>query len=108
MGFRQSPDQTRAARDWAAFVAANGPRLQAAGLPPFATQTVTHWDDLLMHGHFAHHEDPSRFSISSLSADQYTVLVDLVESYFLAGYEYFTPTALRVEDQDRLTSRFGA
>jgi hypothetical protein len=35
------------------------------------------------------------------------VFVDLVESYFLAGYEYFTPTPLRLEDQSRLTSRFG-
>jgi hypothetical protein len=30
-----------------------------------------------------------------------------VESHFLAGYEHFAPTALKVEDLDRLTSRFG-
>jgi hypothetical protein len=61
-----------------------------------------------MHGRFAHHEDPSHFSLGSPSADQYAVLVDLVRSYFLAGYEYYTPTALKLEDQDRLTSRLGA
>ena len=107
MGLRHSPEQTRAARAWMGFVTANRARLEATGLPPLATQTVAHWDDLLRYGHFAHHEDPSHFSIGSLSADQYTVFVDLVESYFLAGYEYFAPTALRLEDQDRLTSRFG-
>jgi hypothetical protein len=108
MSFRRSPEQTRAESGWAGFVAANRARLQAAGLPLFATQSVAHWDDLLMHGHFAHHEDPSHFSISNLSADQYTVFVDVVESYFLGGYEYFAPTALKVEDQVRLTSRFSA
>jgi hypothetical protein len=67
---------------------------------------VAHWDDLLMRGRFAHHEDPTDFSVGSLSAGQYTVLVDLVESYFLAGYEYFAPAALKAEDRDRLGSRF--
>ncbi len=108
MGLRRSPEQTRAAREWAAFLAPNRARLSAAGLPPVATQSVTHWDDLLRHGRFAHHDDPSHFSIGGLSAEQYAVFVDLVESYFLAGYEYFAPAALRVEDQVRLSSRFGA
>ena len=35
------------------------------------------------------------------------VFVDLVESYFLAGYEYFAPAALKAEDQGRLSKRFG-
>jgi hypothetical protein len=69
---------------------------------------VGHWDDLLMHGKFAQHEDPSHFAIGSLTDDQYSVFVDLVESYFLAGYEYFAPTALKLEDQARLTSQFGS
>ena len=107
MSFRQSPEQVRAAREWAGFVAANRACLLAAGLPPLATQSVAHWDDLLLHGHFAQHQDPSHFSIGSLSPEQYAAFVDLAESYFLVGYEYFTPTALRVEDQERLTSRFG-
>ena len=107
MSFRRSPQRTSAARHWATFVAANHERLQAAGLPVLATQSVAHWDDLLMHGHFDHHEDPSHFAVGNLTDEQYTVFVDLVESHFLAGYEYFTPTALKLEDQDRLASRFG-
>ena len=98
----------RAERGWAGFVAANLEKLQATGLPRLATQSLAHWDDLLMHGHFKYHADPSHFAVGSLTEDQYAVLVDLVESYFLAGYEYFTPTALRLEDQGRLTSRFGS
>jgi hypothetical protein len=88
-------------------VAANLERLRAADLPTLATQSVEHWDDLLMHGRFAHHEDPSHFEISGLTDDQYTVFVGLVESYFLAGYEYFAPSALKIADEGRLSSRFG-
>lgn len=105
---RRSPDQQRAEREWNGFVDANRERLQAAGLPRLATQSPSHWDDLLMHGRFEHHADPSSFAIGRLTDQQYRVLVDLVESYFLAGYEYFTPNALKVEDRSRLASRFGS
>jgi hypothetical protein len=88
-------------------VAANGERLRAAGLPMLASQSVGHWDDLLLHGRFHHHDDPSHFEIGTLPDSQYTAFVDLVESYFVAGYEYFTPTGLRPEDQRRLSTRFG-
>jgi hypothetical protein len=67
---------------------------------------VAHWDDLLRYGHFKYQADPSHFALGSLTEHQYRVFVDLVESYFLAGYEYFTPTALKLEDQSRLTRRF--
>ena len=106
MGSRRSPEQTRAEREWSGFVAANLGRLQAAGLPALAGRSVAHWDDLLMHGRLENHEDPSHFEIGGLTDDQYAVFVDLVESYFLAGYEYFTPVALKIEDQDRLCRRF--
>ena|SRR5688572_19212984 len=108
MGYRRSSAQTKAERAWAGFVDANLKRLEAAGLPLLASRSVDHWDRLLMQGHFDHHEDPSHFQIESLTDDQYSVFVDLVESYFLAGYEYFTPLALKIEDQDRLGSRFGS
>jgi hypothetical protein len=49
---------------------------------------------------------PSRFEIGTLTDDQYSVFADLVESYFLAGYEFFTPAALKIVDRDRLDSRF--
>jgi hypothetical protein len=45
--------------------------------------------------------------LRSLTGDQYALFVDLVESYFVAGYEYFTPMALKIEDQGHLESRFG-
>ena len=48
----------------------------------------------------------ARFEIGALTEEQYAVLVDLVESYFLAGYEYFTPLALKAEYRSRLASRF--
>ena len=86
---------------------ANLERFQAAGLPPLATESVSHWDDLLMHGRFSDSPDLSSFAIDSLSGERYRVFVALVESYFLAGYEYFTPAALEAEDRNRLTSRFG-
>ncbi|HET9234873.1 MAG TPA: hypothetical protein VFP10_12100 [Candidatus Eisenbacteria bacterium] len=103
---RRSPGQSRAEREWTEFVAANQAQLQAAGLPRLATQSVEHWDDLLRHGQFRYHQDPSHFAIDSLTDAQYSMFFDLVESYFLAGYEYFMPGALRPEDQSRLTSRF--
>ncbi|MDH4043003.1 MAG: hypothetical protein OEY20_01600 [Gemmatimonadota bacterium] len=106
MSFRQSPEQTKAARAWAAFVAANDTRLQAAGLPTLAAASVEHWDDLLRHGRFTDHPDSTQFEITQLTDDQYAVFTDLVESYFLAGYEYFTPGALKREDQERLGTRF--
>ena len=107
MGFRRSSKRTSATREWARFVAANRERFQAAGLPVSATRSIDQWDDLLMHGRFDHHVDPAHFEVRELSPDQYAVLVDLTESYFAAGYEYFTPSALKEEDQDRLRSRFG-
>lgn len=106
MGLRRSADQSRARRQWAGFVAANLERFQTAGLPLLATQSVAHWDDLLLHGHFDYHEDPSHFRVDQLTTDQYDALVGLVESYFVVGYEYFTPLALKIEDQARLSSRF--
>ena len=106
MGYRRSPERSSATRQWASFVAANLGRFHAAGLPLLATKSVEHWDDLLMHGRFDHHVNPAHFEIRQLTHDQYAVLVDLTESYFAAGYEYFTPSALKAEDQDRLRSQF--
>ena len=47
-----------------------------------------HFDDFLMHGYLDHHPDDTGFKIESLGADQRANLVLLVESYFVAGYEY--------------------
>ena len=43
-----------------------------------------------MHGYLDHHADDTGFKIEFLSADQRANLVLLVESYFAAGYEWFT------------------
>jgi hypothetical protein len=44
--------------------------------------------------------------VESLNSTQYDALVTLTESYFAAGYEWFTPAALRAADQDNLAKRF--
>jgi len=106
MRSRRSTAQTNAAREWAAFVAANRQRFEAAGLPALATLSVAHWDDLVAHGSFNYYDDPGRFTISGLTPEQYAAFVDLVESYFVAGYEYYTPASLKGDDQKRLASRF--
>ncbi len=106
MSHRRSPHKAKAKRQWADFVAENRGRVAAAGLPSLATETVDHWDDLLRHGYFDHHLDPAQFKVQDLTDEQYAELVNLVESYFLGGYEYFRPTALKADDQARLESRF--
>jgi hypothetical protein len=107
MTYLRSSSRAAAARAWADFASANAARFEQAGLPALAASSVAHWDDLLAHGRFEHHEDPTRFTRASLTDDQYAVFVGLVESYFLAGYEYFTPRALKIGDQQRLAARFG-
>lgn len=106
MGYRRSKESADAARQWSTFVARNREVIEAAGLPEVVTQSINHWDDILMHGHLDHHLDPTGFSVDQLSEQQYTALLQLVESYFVSGYEYFTPIVLRVEDRERLEMRY--
>jgi hypothetical protein len=58
------------------------------------------------HGCCDHHLDPSSFCVEALNSTQYDALVTLKESYFAAGYEWFTPVALLAADQDNLAKRF--
>ena len=106
MGYRRSKDRADAARRWSTFMTRNRGVIDAAGLPELATQSISHWDDLLMHGHLDHHSDPAGFSVEQLSEEQYAALLQLAESYFASGYEYFTPVALRDEDRERLEMRY--
>lgn len=108
MTHRRSPGKTAAAQQWDQFVSANAPTIAAIGLPGAYLKSVTHFDDFLMHGRLEHHPDDSGFQVGLLSARQYDQLVALTESYFAAGYEWFTPLALRVPDLQRLGARFGA
>jgi len=107
VGFSRWKHRSQAARAWAAFIDRNTSAVRAAGLPEAVTASVARWDDFLMHGRLEHHDDPTAFAIDQLSESQYAALTLLVESYFVAGYEFFTPEALRIEDQRALRARFG-
>jgi hypothetical protein len=106
MAYRRSKDSLKAERNWSAFVTSNTRAIEAAGLPEIVTESIAHWDDFLSHGFIDHHYDPSRFTVDQLSNEQYAALVQLVESYFASGYEYFTPSVLRDEDLQPLEMRF--
>jgi hypothetical protein len=106
MGYRRSKESVKAARNWSAFVAHNQTVIEAAGLPQMVTESIDHFDDFLMHGYFDHHDDPTACTVDQLSDEQYSALLQLVESYFVTGYEYFTPMALRSEDLQMFEMRF--
>ena len=105
MGFRRSPDRGAAQKAWRRFVEANAAVIAAAGLPPTATASVTDWDDFLTHGYLV--GGPGAFSVDQLSPAQYASLAELAGNYFAAGYEFYTPMALRAEDQAALRARAG-
>jgi len=106
MSYRRSQEDVRAARSWSRFIETQKSRITATGLPALVVESATHFDDFLEHGCLDHHPDPSRFSVAPLSEAQYQEFVGLVESYFAAGYAWFTPIALREPDQQRLRARF--
>ncbi len=106
MGYSRSRESKEAARNWSRFVDRNIRVIEAVGLPLLVTESISHWDDFLMHGYLDHHIDASGFTMDQLSDDQYAALLQLVESYFVSGYEYFTPVVLRLEDQQRFELRF--
>ena len=45
-------------------------------------------------------------AIDQLTQSQYESLVELVGNYFHAGYEFYTPLALKPDDQAALRARF--
>ena len=104
MSFRRRPHRVAAEHDWRRFVERNAPLVAASGLPSLATASVTAWDDLLTLGYLP--GDPGGFGVKDLSPSQYASLVHLTTSYFAMGYEFYTPTALRLEDQAALRARF--
>ena len=95
MGFRRSPGRIAAAHNWQHFLSANARVLGATGLPPAVSTSIENWDDFLMHG-----------SIDQLTPLQYESLVELAGNYFHAGYEFYTPLALKPDDQAALRARF--
>ena len=104
MGFRRSPGRITAARDWQHFLSTNARVLAGTGLPPAATASIENWDHFLGHGSLT--SDPGGFSIEQLTPLQYESLKELVGNYFHAGYEFYTPSALKPNDQAALRARF--
>ena len=102
---RRSRDRDTAEHDWRRFLERNAETIQAAGMPMRVLARISDWDDLLVLGHAA--GEPGGFSIAELDESQYAALVQLVFSYFAAGYEFYEPLALRAEDRDALRARFG-
>jgi hypothetical protein len=106
MTYRKSPQKAAARREWDRFVGSNQPVIASTGLPDSIFSSIDHFDNFLSHGCLDHHLDPSSFRVEALNSTQYDALVTLTESYFAAGYEWFTPVALRAADQDNLAKRF--
>ena len=106
MTYRKSPQKAAAKREWDRFVSSNQPVIASTGLPDSIFSSVDHFDDFLYHGRLDHDPDPSNFRVEVLNSTQYDALVTLTESYFAAGYEWFTPVALKAADQDNLVMRF--
>ena len=106
MTYRKSPQKAAARLAWDRFVSNNHPVIASTGLPDSIFSSVDHFDNFLSHGCLDHHFDPSSVRVEALNSAQYDALVTLTESYFAAGYEWFTPVALRAADQDSLAKRF--
>lgn len=106
MTYRKSPHKASARQGWDRFVSGNAPIIAATGIPPAIFSSVDHFDDFLVHGCIEHHLDESRCRVEALTRAQYEALVTLTESYFAAGYEWFTPIALQPADRDALAMRF--
>jgi len=107
MTYPKSPQKAAAKRQWDRFVSNNQPIVTASGIPAVIFSSIDRFDEFLCRGSAHHHIDPGEFCVDSLSPSQYSALVTLTESYFAAGYEWFTPLALRPTDQDTLRMRFG-
>ena len=106
MTYRKSPQKADAKRQWDRFVQNNQSTIMACGIPAAIFGSIDHFDDFLSRGYSDPHIDRSEFRVDSLNSSQYIALVTLTESYFAAGYEWFTPLALRPTDQDTLRMRF--
>ena len=107
MGFRRSKARIAAHGEWRSFIARNAGVIGVAGLPEAITGSLGRWDDFLLRGTADLGPDRGRYSVDRLSETQYAALIQLVDSYFSAGNEYFTPQALRGEDRQWLEARHG-
>ena len=106
MSYRKAPRQIETERAWTQFAERNASLVAAARLPTSAMRSITVWDDFLMHGYFD--DGGGVYDSSRLASEEYAALAELTENYFAAGYEFFTPMALRFEEQEALRRRFDA
>jgi hypothetical protein len=105
MTYRKSLRRAEAKREWDRFVSRNQPIITATGIPAAVFSSIDHFDAFLCYG-YRDPVDASEVRVDLLSPTQYNALVTLTESYFAAGYEWFTPSALRPADQNTLRHRF--
>ncbi|MEX2466972.1 MAG: hypothetical protein WD995_08675, partial [Gemmatimonadota bacterium] len=85
---------------------ANRKVIEVAGLPSAVTESIALWDDFLMQGYVDQRRCETGYDVEQISDKQYTALLQLVDSYFARGYEYFTPDILRAADLQRLEMRY--
>ena len=106
MGFRRSKDRIGATSDWASFVDANRVVIEAAGLPAHLIESIAAWDDFLRHGRVDRGRVAAGYRADQLGDAQYAALLQVVDSYYAHGYEYFSPAVLRAADLQRLDMRY--
>ena len=107
MGFRRSKARSAARREWMSFIGSHADVIHAAGLPQAITASIERWDEFLLRGYAEVDLDWARFSVDQLSEAQSAALRQLADSYFAAGYAYFTPHGLPDEAQQQLKARYG-
>jgi mannose-1-phosphate guanylyltransferase len=106
MSYRRKKEEAEANKKWEAFIAENQALISKIGLPEIVIQTQQHWTDFLMHGYLDHHDEPTNFSVDELDKRRHKPLKELAIRYFEAGYSYFTPMALLLDDQQEMSERF--
>lgn len=78
---------------------------EATRLPDSIFSSIDHFDNFLTAASIITLTQAASVS-RRLNSTQYDALVTLTESYFAAGYEWFTLVALRAADQEDLAQRF--
>lgn len=99
MTYRKSPRLRMAQEEWRQFIASHERLFAKAGIESGQFCDHSSWEFFLF---------GASAEIAELSEDQYEALAQIVDDYFSAGYEYFTPVALLEETQARLDARYGS
>lgn len=80
MSYRRKKEDVQAAQLWLEWIAQNGRKLQALGVPSGAYATYRHWEDFLLFGEVNDRLEPRSpwWSFTSLSRSQMRGLVDFL------------------------------